>query len=50
MRLEIRGAASAEEIAALLAVLGGAQPVAPTGFEQWRRTRQAALKPRREGR
>jgi hypothetical protein len=50
--LSVRGGASAEELAALVAALGGAAPRASTasdpargpGYARWRRTRLAALR------
>ncbi|MGN6606205.1 MAG: acyl-CoA carboxylase epsilon subunit [Jatrophihabitans sp.] len=49
--VSVRGAASAEEVAAVLAVLhggaaGAARPAGVGGYERWRRTRLEALRRR----
>lgn len=47
----VRGGATAEEVAALLAVLARAEPSpAPDPYTEWRRTRLAALNGGRPGR
>jgi hypothetical protein len=44
--VEVRGNASAEEMAVVLALVSRspARPSAPTAYETWRRTRLAAMK------
>jgi hypothetical protein len=50
----VRGDATVEEIAAVLAALDGAlrasAPVAPSGYERWRQTRLTALQARGQAR
>lgn len=43
--IRVRGAATSEEIAAVLAVVAAAErPVRRTGYQTWRATRLAALR------
>jgi hypothetical protein len=52
MNVAVRGRATAEELAAVLAVLAvpGAVPPQPSRYEQWRATRQRAMRHRVVGR
>lgn len=49
-QITVRGNASAEEIAALLATLSRRQVEEPSRYERWRQTRLAALRRTRDER
>jgi hypothetical protein len=42
--VQVRGAATAEEVAAVVAALHAARPPAESGYARWRRQRLAALR------